>query len=126
MLKTLEKIGNKRPIQIIIGSANQNPNYKTRIDVKPIDTYIGSVVILNDMLEARISSEVDEFFKQGRHENKDAFYVSQSFLVYRDKTYKITAIEYYSLNKHLKDVENMYKDIGGYHMKCDEFKEMCR
>ena len=26
----------------------------------------------------------------------------------------------------MRDVESMYKDIGGYCMKYDEFKEMCR
>ena len=26
----------------------------------------------------------------------------------------------------MRDVESMYKDIGGYDMKYDEFREMCR
>ena len=26
----------------------------------------------------------------------------------------------------LSDVESMYKDIGGYDMRYDEFKELCR
>ena len=28
--------------------------------------------------------------------------------------------------KALRDVENMYRDIGAYDMKYSEFKEMCR
>ena len=36
MLKTLEKIGNKRPTHIITWSPNQYPNYKTSTEYKPI------------------------------------------------------------------------------------------
>ena len=37
MLKILEKKGNKRPIHIITRSPNQYPNYKTSIEIKPIN-----------------------------------------------------------------------------------------
>ena len=29
-------------------------------------------------------------------------------------------------NQTLKDSENIYKDVGGYDMSYDEFKELCR
>ena len=62
MLKVLEKIGNKRPIHIITRSPNQYPKYKTRNEIKPIIKYKGSIVIFDDMLGARNSSQIDEFF----------------------------------------------------------------
>ena len=62
MLKVLDKIGEKRPIHIITRSPNQNPNYKTSTDIKPINKYKGSVVIFDDMLGAKNSSQIDEFF----------------------------------------------------------------
>ena len=71
MLKTLEKIGNKRPIHIITRSPNQYPNYKTSTDIKPKKKYIGSVVVFDDILRARNSSQIDKFFTRGRHENLD-------------------------------------------------------
>ena len=46
MLKILEKIGNKRPIHIITRSPDQTPNFKTSIDIKPINKYEGSIVFL--------------------------------------------------------------------------------
>ena len=52
MLKILEKKGNKRPIHIITRSPNQNPNYKSFIDIKPIDKYRGSVINFDDMIGA--------------------------------------------------------------------------
>ena len=36
ILKVFEKIGNKRPIHIIIRSPNQYPNYKTSNEIEPI------------------------------------------------------------------------------------------
>ena len=35
ILKVLEKLGNKRPINIITRSANQYPNYKTTTEIRP-------------------------------------------------------------------------------------------
>ena len=63
MLKLLEKIGYKRPIHIITRSPNQYPNYKTSNEIKPINKYKGSVVIFDDMLGAKNSSQIDEFFQ---------------------------------------------------------------
>ena len=65
MLKTLRKIGNKRPIHIITRPPNQYPNYKTSILNKPIDKHKGSVVVFDDMLGARHSSQIDDFFTSG-------------------------------------------------------------
>ena len=73
ILKILEKISNKRPIHIITRSPNQYPNYKTTIEIKPINKYKGSVVIFDDMLGAKNSSQIDEFFTSGRHENLDVY-----------------------------------------------------
>ena len=71
MLKILEKIGNKRPIHIITRSPNQYPNYKTSTDIKPKNKYKGSVVIFDDMLRAKNSSQIESFFTRGRHEDLD-------------------------------------------------------
>ena len=76
MLKILETIGNKRPIHIIIRSANQCPTYKTSTEIKPINKYKGSIVIFDDMLGARNSSQIDEFFTRGTHEDLDVYYIS--------------------------------------------------
>ena len=62
MLKILEKIGNKRPIHILTRSPNQYPNYETNFEIEPIDKYKGSVILFDDMLGARNSSQIDDFF----------------------------------------------------------------
>ena len=79
MLKILEKIGNKKPIHIITRLPNQYPNYQTSKEIKPMNKYKGGIVIINDMLWALNSSQIDEFFTRGRHELLTVFYISQSF-----------------------------------------------
>ena len=79
MLKIIEKAGNKRPIHIITRSPSQYPNYKTNNEIKPINKYKRSVVIIDDMLGARNSSQKDEFYTRGRHEKVDVYYISQSY-----------------------------------------------
>ena len=62
MLKVLEKKGKKRPIHIITRSPNQYPNYKTNNEIEEITKYKGSVVIFDNMLGAKNSSQIVEFF----------------------------------------------------------------
>ena len=64
MLKVLEKIGKKRPIHIITRSPIQYPNYKTSTESKLKNKYKGSVVIFDDMLGAKNSSQIDELLRE--------------------------------------------------------------
>ena len=125
ILKILEKIGNKRPIHIITRSANQYPNYKTSTEIKPISKYKGSVVIFDDMLGARNSSQIDEFFTRGRHEDLDVYYISQSYFALPRQSIRNNSDRLILFKQTLRDVQSMYYDIGAYDMKYDEFKEMC-
>ena len=126
MLKVLEKIHNKRPIHIITRSPNQNPNYKTSNEIKPINKYKGSIVIFDDMLGAKNSSQIDEFFTRGRHEYLDVYYISQSYFGLPRQSIRNNSDRLILFKQTLRDVQSMYYDIGAYDMKYDEFKEMCR
>ena len=125
MLKVLEKIGNKRPIHIITRSPNQYPNYKTTTDIKPINKYKGSVVIFDDMLGAKNSSQIDEFFTRGRLEDLDVYYISQSYFALPRQSIRNNSDILILFKQTLRDVQSMYYDIGAYDMKYDEVKEMC-
>ena len=125
MLKVLEKIGNKRPIHMITRSPNQYPNYKTSTEIKPINKYKGSVVIFDDMLGAKNSSQIDEFFTRGRHEDLDVYYISQSYFALPRQSIRNNSDRLILFKQTLRDVQSMYYDIGAYDMKYDEFKEMC-
>ena len=126
MLKILEKIDNKRPIHIITRSPNQYPNYKTSNEIKPINKYKGSVVIFDDMLGAKNSSQIKEFFVTGRHEDLDVYYISQSYFALPRQSIRNNSDRLILFNQTLRDVPSMYHDIGAFDMIYDEFKEMCR
>ena len=121
----LEKIGSKRPIHIITRSPNQDPNYKTSNEIKPMNKYKGSVVIFDDMLRAKNSSQIDEFFTRGRHEDLDVYYISQSYFALPRQSIRNNNDRLILFKQTLRDVQSMYYDIGAYDMKDDEFKEMC-
>ena len=122
MLKVLEKIGCQRPIHIITRSPNQYPNYKTSNEIKPINKYKGSVVIFDDMLGAKNSSQIDEFFTRGRHEDLDVYCISQSYFASPRQSFRNNSDRLILFKQTLRDVQSMYYDIGAYDMKNDKFK----
>ena len=124
MLKILEEIGDKRPIHIITRSPNQYPNYKTNNEIKPINKYKGSVVIFDDVLGSKNSSQRDEFFTRGRHEDIDVYYISQSYFALPRQNIRYNSDRLILFKQTLRDVQSMYYDIGAYDMKYDEFKQM--
>ena len=126
ILKILEKIGKKRPIHIITRSTTQYPNYKTNNEIKPINKFKGSVVIYDDMLGAKNSSQIDEFFTRGRHEDLDVYYISQSYFGLPRQNIRNDSDRLILFKQTLRDVQSMYYDIGAFDMIYDEFKEMCR
>ena len=126
MLKILEKIGNQRPIHIITRSSIQYPNYKTSNEIKPINKYKGSVVIFDDMLGARNSSQIDEIFTRGRHEDLDVQYFSQSYFGLPRQSIRNNSDRLILFKQTLRDVQSIYQDIGAFDKIYDEFKEMCR
>ena len=124
MLKILEK---KKPIHIVTRSPNQKPNYKTSNEIKPkAMQYKGSIVIFDDMLGAQNSSQIDEFYTRGRHENLNVSYISHSYFGLPRQSIRNNSDRKILFKQTLRDVEIMYKDIGGYDLKYDESKEMCR
>ena len=125
MLKVLEKIGNKRPINIITRSPSQYLNYKTSNEIKPINKYKVSVVIFDDMLGAKNCSQIDEFFTRGKHEDLDVYYISQSYFGLLRQSIRNNSDRLILFKQTLRDVQSMYYDIGAYDMNYDEFKLMC-
>ena len=125
MLKVLEKIGDQRPIHIITRSPNQYPNYKTCNEIKPIKKYKGSVAIFDDMSGAKNSSQIDEFFTIGRHEDLDVYYISESYFGLPRQSIRNNSDRLILFKQTLRDVQSMYYDIGAYDMNYDEFKQMC-
>ena len=77
------------------------------------------------MLGARHNSQKDEFFTRGRHEKLD-YYISQSYFGLPRQSIRNNRDRLILFKQTLRDVESIFKDIGGYDMRYDEFEEMCR
>ena len=99
--------GNKRPIHIITRSSNRYPKYKTSTEIEPINKYKGSVVIFGNMLGARTSSQVDEFYTRGRHEDLSVFYVSQSYFGLPRQSIRNNSDRLILFKQTLRDVQSM-------------------
>ena len=83
------------------------------------------MVIFDDMLGARNSSQIDELFTRGRNEDLDVYYISQSYFGLPRQSIRNNRDRLKLFKQTLRDVQSMYYEIGAYDMKYDEFKEMC-
>ena len=87
--------------------------------MKPINKYKGSVVVFDDMLGARNSSQIDEFFTRGRHEKLDVYYISQSYFGLPKQSIRNNSDRLTLFKQTLRDVQSMYYDIGAFDMIYD-------
>ena len=78
------------------------------------------------MLGSSNSKYIDQFFTSGGHNNLDIFYLSQSYFGLPKRTIRNISNKIFLSNQTLKDIENIYRDVGGYDMSYDDFKQLCR
>ena len=77
------------------------------------------------MLRAKNTSQIDEFFTRGRHEDLDVYYISQSCFALPRQCIRKNSDRIILFKQTLRDVQSMYYDIGAYDMKYDKFKKTC-
>ena len=73
-----------------------------------------SVVIFDDMLGARNSSQADEVFTRGKHENWDVYYLRLSSFRLSRQSIRNNSDRIKMFKQTLRDVDNVIKDISGY------------
>ena len=131
MLKILSRISD-RDIYIITKSPpEQYTNSKIKIkeisdEIKPLNEYENGIIVFDDILGSSNSNFIDQFFIRGRHNNLDIYYLSQSYFDLPKRTIRINSNKIILFNQTLKDIEHIYRDVSGYDMSYDEFKELCR
>ena len=72
------------------------------------------------------SNYFDQYFLRGRHNHLDLYYLSQSSFDLPKRILRNNSNKIILFNQTLKDIGNIYRDIAGYDMSYDEFKELCR
>ena len=76
------------------------------------------------MLGARNSSQKDDFFTRGRHEDLDVYYISQSYFALPRQSIRNNSDRLILFKQTPRDVQSMYYDMGAYGMNYDELKQM--
>ena len=66
------------------------------------------------------------FFKKERHNNLYIYYLSQACFQLPKRTIPNNSNEINLINQILKDIETVYRDVGGHDMSYVEFEESCR
>ena len=131
MLKILPRISD-RDIYIITKSPpEQYTNSKIKFkeigdEIKPLNEYENGIIVFDDILGSSNSRFIDQFFIRGRHNNLDIYYLSQSYFDLPKRTIRNNSNKINLFNQTLKDIEHIYRDVAGYDMTYDEFKELCR
>ena len=128
MLKVLSRMLD-RDIYIITKSPpEQYTNSKIKIkeisdEIKPLNEYENGIIVFDDVLSSTNSRFIDQFFIRGRHNNLDIYYLSQSYFDLPKRTIRNNSNKIFLFNQTLKDFEHIYRDVAGYDMNYDEFKE---
>ena len=131
MLKFLSRMID-RDIYIITKSPpEQYTNSKIKIkeisdEIKPLNEYENGIIVFDDILGSSNSRFIDQFFIRGRHNNLDKYYLSQSYFDLTKRTIRNNSNKIILFNQTLKDIEHIYRDVAGYDMTYDEFKDLCR
>ena len=131
MLKILSRISDRDIYMITKSHPEQYSNSKIKIkeiseEIKPLKEYENGVIVFDDILGSSNSRFIDQFFIRGRHNNLDIYYLSQSYFDLPKRTIRNNSNKIILFNQTLKDIEHIYRDVAGYDMTYDEFKELCR
>ena len=130
MLKILSRMSD-RDIYIITKSPpEQYTNSKIKIkeisdEIKPLNEYENGIIVFDDILGSSNSRFIDQFFIRGRHKNLDIYYLSQSYFDLPKRTKRNNSKKIILFNQTLKDIEHIYRDVAGYDINYDEFKDLC-
>ena len=131
MLKILSRIPNRDIYIITTSPPEQYTNSKIKIkeisdEIKSQTEYENGIIVFDDVLGSSNSRFIDQFLIRGRHNNISIYYLSQPYFDLPKRTIRNNSNKIILYNQTLKVTEHIYRDVAGYDMKYDEFKELCR
>ena len=92
---------------------------------KSIRDYQNCCVVFDDMLDSN-QKLIDPYFTRGGHNDLDVYYLSKTYFDLPKRTNRNNSNTTILFQQTLKDVEHIYRDIAGFDMSYDEFKEFYR
>ena len=131
MLQILSRISD-RDIYITTESPPEHfSNFKIKVkeisdEIKPLNEYENCVTVFDDFSGSTNSNYIDQYFIRSRHNHLDIYYLSQSYFDLPKRSIRNNSNKIILFNKTLKFIENIYRDIAGYDMIYDKYKDLCR
>ena len=133
MLKILSRIPDRDVYITTKSPPKQYTNSKIKIkelsdEIELLNEYENGIIVFDDILGSSNSRFIDQFFNRGRHNNLGIYYLSQSYFDLPKRSIRNISNKQILFNQTLKDIEHIYiyRDVAGYDMSYDEFKELCR
>ena len=93
-------------------------------ETKPLGEYENPIIVFDDISGSSNSRDVYQFFIRARHKNLDIYYLSKFYFDLPKRTKRKNSNKFIVFSQTLKDIENIYRDVGGYDMSYDEFKQI--
>ena len=110
-------------------SLNQYPNIKAQTSdekIQPLEVYENSTVVFADRLLSKQASNIDLFFKRGRHSNFDICNITQSNFHLPKNPTRNTSNIIILFKQFLRDIILLSDDIAGLDMNLQEWKSLFR
>ena len=131
MMEILSRLPNRDVYIITKSLPEQYANSKIKIkeigeEVKPLSEYESAIIIFDDIFATSKRQNKDQFSIRGRHDNLDFYYLSQSYFDLPKRSLRIISNKLFLFTQTLMDIENLYRNVGGYDMSYDEFKQLGR
>ena len=70
------------------------------------------------------SKYTDQFFIRGRHYGYDIYYLSKYYFDLPKRTIRKNSEKTFLFTQTIKDIENIYRAVGGYDMRYDKLNQI--
>ena len=94
--------------------------------MKPSNEYENAIIVSDDILGSTNSRYINQLLTAGSDNNLDIYYLSQSYFVLPKRTMRNNSNKINLSNQTLRDTKTLYRDVSGYDMRYDQFKQLCR
>ena len=128
MLKIVSWIADRVNFIITKSPPEQYSSSKIKIketgdETKLLNEYKNATTVFDDILGATNSRYVDQFFIRGGHNNLYFYYLSHTYFVLLKRTMRNISNKINRFDETLKDIENIYRNLGGYDLSYDEVEQ---
>ena len=94
-------------------------------ELKPLNEHQNPILVFHAVFGTSSSKNVKQFFKRRGHNNLDIFYLSKSYSDLLKRNKRNNSNKRFLSKQTLKGIKKLYRDVEGYDMSYDDFKQLC-